>query len=174
MRIIKDHHAMKDSLFFLALYQSTGAILPSQVHRTRSLLDGRDHRSVPSAEAETADVPGSDLTQAGAARESLVIKKLLFFHRIQPATPPPGSHLRRLLPPATACRAPSSQPTGDDVRVGDVVVQHPRRLPGGHRAGEPLGPPHRRRLQQPMPVREPRRHQDAPHRHRVRALPPER
>lgn len=58
--------------------------------------------------------------------------------------------------------------------MGDAFVQHPRRVPGGDRAGEPIGPPHRRRLQQPLPVRDPRRHQDAPLRHRVRAIPPER
>lgn len=59
-----------------------------------------------------------------------------------------------------------------NVRIRSSDIQHPWRLFGGHRSRTPRGAPHGRGLQQPLPVWEPRRHQDAPLCHRVRALPP--
>ena len=68
---------------------------------------------------------------------------------------------------------PASDPIRN-VRIRSSHLQHPRRLPRGHRPRPPRRPPHHSRLQQPLPMRNPRRHQDAPLRHRVRSLPPKR
>ena len=120
------------------------------------------------------------LPHAHASRARPISSRLI---QTPPASAPGSATAAASLPPssrstppaaATATAAAAGRRERQDVRVGDALVQHPRRLPGGHRAGEPVGPPHRRRLQQPLPVREPRRRQDAPHRHRVRPLPPER
>lgn len=73
-----------------------------------------------------------------------------------------------LVPCGVNCRP------GEDVRIRGYDLQHSWGLPGGHRSGASLEPAHRRGLQQFMPVRVPGRHKDAPLRHRVRPLPPER
>lgn len=61
-----------------------------------------------------------------------------------------------------------------NVRIRSPHLQHPRRLPGGHRPWPPLWSAHHRRLQQSLPMRNPRWHQDAPLCHRVWPLPPKR
>lgn len=61
-----------------------------------------------------------------------------------------------------------------DVRIRGLDLQHKRWLSGGDREGLPLRSSHRRWLQQLVPVRNPRRCQDAPHRHRIRSLLTER
>ena len=62
----------------------------------------------------------------------------------------------------------------ENVRIRSLNVQRRWRVLGSDREGTQSWASHRLWLQQLVPVRKPRRHQDAPLRHRVRPLPPKR
>lgn len=62
----------------------------------------------------------------------------------------------------------------ENVRIRSAYLQHQWRILGGDREGAPCWAADSRWLQQLVPVRDPGRHQDAPHGHRVRVVPPER
>ena len=62
----------------------------------------------------------------------------------------------------------------ENVRIRSLNVQRRWRVLGSDREGTQSWASHRLWLQQLVPVWKPRRHQDAPLRHRVRPLPPKR